>query len=73
MQVSCTADATSDVARRVNKAIHDNKPKQDSPRLVKLKEVQGRIDTLKKRGFLKRQEYAAANSSDFHKMYLKQR
>ena len=72
MRVSCTADATSDVAERVNKVIQDTDRHSDPARSVKLKDVQGKIEMLKQRGLLKRQEYRAATNSDFQKMFLKQ-
>ena len=71
MQVSCTADATSDVVGRVSKVLTQSSQKSDSARLERLKGVQKKIDMLKKRGLLNRQEYSEAKSSDFQKMFLK--
>ena len=70
-QVSYTVDATSDVADRLNRAIRDARDRVDRSRLDKLSEVQGKVEELKKRGLLKKQEYAAAKAADFQKLFMK--
>lgn len=72
-KVSCTVDATSDVADRLNKAIRDARDRVGRSRSEKLTELQGKVEELKKRGLLKRQEYAAANTADFQKLFMSQR
>lgn len=71
-KVSCIVDATSDVADRLNRAILDAQDRVGRSRLDKLSEVQGKVEELKKRGLLKRQEYAAAKTADFQKLFMNQ-
>jgi len=56
----------------VNKVIQETDQHSGLARSVKLKDVQGKIEMLKQRGLLKRQEYRTATNSDFQKMFLKQ-
>ena len=64
---SCIADATSDVCDRVTKAIQDARSGAGHDRL---REVQKKVDDLSRRGLLKRQEYAAATTADFKKLFI---
>jgi hypothetical protein len=72
MQASYTADASFDIARQVNKAICDKVQTTDPARLTKLKNVQQRIEALKRRGLLKPQQYSVPSSTDFKKMFSTQ-
>jgi hypothetical protein len=38
-----------------------------------LQEAQNKIEELRRNGFLKRQEYAAAKSGDFKKLFMRKR
>jgi hypothetical protein len=69
-EVSCTVDATSDVAVRLNRAIRDAQDRAGRSRSDKLSAVQGKVEELKKRGLLRRQEYAAAKTADFQKLFM---
>ncbi len=72
MQASSTADATSNVVARLNEAVDATQQRFNGQRLQKLNDFQKRVAVLKKRGFLKRQEYGEAKSADFRKLFMKQ-
>ena len=69
-QASYIVDATSDVTDRLNSAIRDAQQRVGRARLDKLSEVQDKVEDLKRRGLLKRQEYAAAKTADFQKLFM---
>lgn len=62
---TCTADATSDVAQRLNDAVRNAEGNLGHVRINQLRSVQKKVDELKQRGLLKRQEFAAATRADF--------
>jgi hypothetical protein len=71
-KASCTAVVTFDVAARVIEIIRD--ARNDSGRRIqRLDDFQKRVQSLKRRGFLRRQEYAAATTADFQKLFLTKR
>jgi hypothetical protein len=69
---SCTADAFSEIGNRLLREIQgaSNAPEGQSD-LNQVKEVQTKIEELKRAGFLKRQEYAAAKTADFQKIFAR--
>jgi hypothetical protein len=69
---SCTADVFSDICGRLAEAIQrtDNTPEEKSGREQVL-EVQKKIDELRGEGLLKRQEYAAAKTADFQRIFAR--
>jgi hypothetical protein len=69
-KVSYTADATSDVLGRLEKAVQDAQKTISPDRLKQLSEVQKKVEDLSRRGLLKRQEYAAATTADFQKLFM---
>ena len=68
---SCTADASSDVVGRLNKAIDDARNAPNSAGSNQVDEAQKKIDELRRDGLLKRQEYAAATHTDFRKLFIR--
>jgi ribosomal protein S20 len=68
---SCTTDATSDIGDRLNKAVEDAIGAPENTVSNQLKEAQKTIEELRKRGLLKRQEYAAGKSADFKKLLMR--
>jgi hypothetical protein len=68
---SCTADAFSDIERRVRDVIKGEHRGSESAEARQIAEVQAKIEELKAKGFLKRQEYVAANNSDFQRIFSK--
>jgi hypothetical protein len=68
---SCTTDVTSDITDRLNKAVQDAVKPSESTASEQLKETQKTIDDLRRRGFLKRQEYTAGKNADFQKLLMR--
>lgn len=69
-KVFYTADATSDVPSRLERAVQDARNRSGHARMRQLDEVQKRVEQLRQRGFLKRQEYAAPTTADFQKLFM---
>ncbi len=69
--LSCTTDATSDIAGRLNKAVRDAKGVPEITFSDQIKEAQKTIEDLRLRGLLKRQEYAAGKNADFKKLLMR--
>ncbi|HTX22846.1 MAG TPA: hypothetical protein VMD27_13440 [Candidatus Aquilonibacter sp.] len=67
----CTADVSSDVSNRLNKAIESTGRRIGEARLNQLREVQAKIEGLKRRGLLVRQEFGKAEPSDFRRLFFK--
>jgi hypothetical protein len=66
---SCTADVIFDIKNRVVAVIETERLRSGSSAANQMAEVQSKIDELKEKGFLKRQEYAAATNADFQRMF----
>ncbi|MGO8698606.1 MAG: hypothetical protein ACLQVY_12900 [Limisphaerales bacterium] len=68
---SCTAVATSDIAAQVKSVIEEQWQKLGNSGSNQIIEVQLKIEELRKKGFLKRQSYAAAKNADFQRIFFK--
>ncbi|MGI9345861.1 MAG: hypothetical protein ACR2PW_06320 [Gammaproteobacteria bacterium] len=67
---SYTVAASSDLAKKLKKVIDDSATRSiDTGRAHKLQEVQRKINDLRSRGLLKKQEYFSASTSDFESKY----
>lgn len=64
---SYTVDATSELAKQLQKAVDSAEKSIDTCRAKKLQEVQKKVDDLKSRGLLKKQEYVSVSTSDFER------
>jgi len=71
MHHSYTADVTSNIGTRVELSVSNAKRLSDEADNKQRDEVQAKIEELKAQGFLKRQEYVAATTSDFERLFLK--
>jgi hypothetical protein len=67
----CIADVTSDVSTRLNKAIEITGRRIGVTRLNQLRGLQAKIDDLKRRGLLKREEFTPANPADLRRIFAK--
>ena len=64
-----TADASSDIEKRVKEAIEQASANLNTERLQHLQEVKRYADDLRKRGLLQQQTYSSPSSADFRKLY----
>ncbi len=64
-----TAGATSEVVDKLGSALDKSAKSISTNRAKKLQEVQKRIDNLKSRGLLKKQEYVSVSTSEFERRY----
>jgi len=65
------ADATSEVEARLNNAIKAAEGRVGAARRNQLRAVQKKIEELRSRGLLNRQEFGTSTSADFSKLFLK--
>lgn len=65
----CTADASSDIEKRVKEAIDKASANLNTERLQHLQEVKRHADDLRKRGLLRQQAYSSPSSADFRRLY----
>ena len=70
---SSTAAATSDVGTRLEEAVSRSEAKIDQHRLQRLQDVKQRVDSLQKRGLLKRQQYTSATKIELERRFLHSR
>lgn len=66
---SYTVDATSNLVERLSSALKEEKRVIDMARLSRLQEVQKKVESLKERGLLNRQEYVSVTTSEFERRY----
>lgn len=59
---SSTVDATSDVVMRTKKILETSRTHESQQLLA-------RVQSLKERGFLRKQEYSSTTSAEFEKQY----
>jgi len=64
-----TADATSDVKQRLEKAISDSSSSLSAQKLQKLNELQEKVKSLRKRGLLNKNEFVSVSTADFERRY----
>ncbi len=72
-KISYTVDATSGVVDRLGSTIDKAAKFMNTNRVKKLQEVQKRIDNLRSRGLLNKQEYVSVSTSEFERMHYSQR
>ncbi|MEK8017683.1 MAG: hypothetical protein VSS75_012495 [Candidatus Parabeggiatoa sp.] len=72
-EFSYTADAIYGVADKLGSALDKTTKSIEPNRVKKFQEIQKRIDDLKSRGLLKKQEYVSFSTSDFERRYYNQR
>ena len=65
-----TVEATSEIVGRLQKAIKLTNVTLDAGRLGKIQEISQRLESLRDRGMLKRQEYSFPTSADIERRYL---
>jgi len=68
---SYTADATSDLSDRLKEAVSKSAESIQPERSEKLQRVQKRVDDLKSRGLLKKQEFVRTTTAEFERRYCK--
>jgi hypothetical protein len=71
-EFSYTADAISGVVNKLGSALEKTTKSLETKRAKNLQEIQKRIDDLKSRGLLKKQEYVSFSTSDFERRYYNQ-
>jgi hypothetical protein len=67
--LSYTVAVTSDLAGEVAKAIAEKEQSVDKARWIRLQEIQKRVNDLKSRGLLRKQDYISVSNADFERRY----